>query len=254
MHSDPSSCEADSAGPAKVLALGYVVSDLHIFAKWSSAESYMGDIRSAAADADFFVFNGDIFDFKWSTLGSSAKTTTAAIDWLHKLCSDFPQCHFFYVLGNHDCHVSLRDRLTTLTNDVGNFSWNGSHFRIGTSLFMHGDLIFTTKGLSPFARNKFRTGQPRHSLLGSGYHVAIGMGAHNVASRMFAKEKCAKQLLKVLRQREYSEMDGVEDIYIGHTHTSFSDFKYRGLTFHNSGSAVHDLHCNMLQVGSRGSL
>jgi UDP-2,3-diacylglucosamine pyrophosphatase LpxH len=236
------------------LSLGYVVSDFHIFAKWSSADSYIADVRAAAAAADFFVFNGDIFDFKWSTLESSEATTRAAIEWFRQLASDFPRCHFFYVLGNHDCHVSFIDPLNSLADELDNFSWHNSYCRIGTWLFMHGDLIFKAQSGTPFERTHLSTGEPRHSLLGTSYHIVISMGAHALAALMFAKEKCAKQLLKVLKGKGYSGMEGVEDIYIGHTHAAFSDFKYGGFTFHNSGSAVHDLHCNMMQVGSKEKL
>jgi len=211
----------------------------------------MADVRAAAAGADFFVFNGDIFDFKWSTLESSEATARAAIEWLRQLASDFPHCQFFHVLGNHDSHACLLDPLTELADRFDNFSWHPSYCRMGTSLFVHGDLIFDGQGDSPFERTHFRTDEPQHSLLGTSYHIAIGMGAHSFNSVIFSKKACAKRLLKVLQKREYVEMDGVEDIYIGHTHASFSDFRYRGFTFHNSGSAVHDLHCNMLQVGSK---
>ena len=245
----PKTDHTDSQSSA-LLPLGYVVSDFHIFAKWSSADDYMADVRAAAADADFFVFNGDIFDFKWSTLESSEATARAAIEWLRQLASDFPHCQFFHVLGNHDCHTGLLAPLAELADQSDNFNWHHAYCRMGTALFMHGDLIFDEPDGSPFERTHFKTGEPQHSLLGTSYHAAISMGAHSLNALLFPKKRCAKRLLEV-QKREYAEMDGVEDIYIGHTHASFSDFRYRGFTFHNSGSAVHDLHCNMLQVGSK---
>ena len=41
---------------------------------------------------------------------------------------------------------------------------------------------------------------------------------------------------------------GITDIYFGHTHLAFSDFRYEHLTFHNTGSAIRGLQCNMLAV------
>ncbi len=227
---------------------GYVISDLHMFTQWTSVEKYMCDIRKAAADADFFVLNGDIFDFRWSTLGSSKKTAEVAKEWLRELCSEFSDCKFFYVLGNHDSHIKLLDSLSELADEMDNFNWHDSYFQIGSSLFMHGDLIFTMKNVSPFARKKFKKKEPIRSMIRSTYHRVIKMGAHNLISRLHAKERCAKYVLKVLRKKDRAKLKEITDIYIGHTHMAFSNFKYKGYTFHNSGSAVHDLHCNMMKV------
>jgi UDP-2,3-diacylglucosamine pyrophosphatase LpxH len=233
---------------------GYVVSDLHIFAKWSSAEKYMSDIRKACADAGFFVFNGDIFDFRWSTLGSSRKTVELAIEWFRELCTEFPECRFFYVLGNHDSHVNFLEPLTKLADEKENFYWHSSHFKIASSLFMHGDLIFTMRNISPFVRKKFKNAEPRPAVISSGYHFAIGMGAHHFVSRIYAKQRCAKYVLRVLKKKDRAKLENITDIYIGHTHVAFSDFAYKGFMFHNSGSAVHDLHCNIMKVDGGGVL
>lgn len=227
---------------------GYVISDLHIFTKWSSVDKYMNDIRKAAADADFFVFNGDIFDFRWSTLGSSRKTAKKAIEWLQSLCSEFPSCVFYYILGNHDAHLNFIELLAKFAEKTDNFKWNDSYFKIGTSLFMHGDLIFTMRDISPFKRKKFKKREPNKSMIRSAYHRMIKMGAHNVASKIHGKERCARYVLKVIKKKNRNKLKNITDIYIGHTHMAFSDFKYKGYIFHNSGSAIHDLHCNMMKV------
>ena len=46
---------------------GHVVSDLHVFAPWSVAGERLEALRDAADRSDYFVFNGDIFDFRWRT-------------------------------------------------------------------------------------------------------------------------------------------------------------------------------------------
>jgi UDP-2,3-diacylglucosamine hydrolase len=230
---------------------GYVVSDLHMFTKWTSVEKYMCDIRKAASDADFFVLNGDIFDFRWSTLGSASKTAKAAIQWFKEICSEFPKCTFIYILGNHDAHTSILAPLAKFADSTNNFIWHESFIRIGSSLFMHGDLIFTMRNKSPFTRTKFKKRNPVRSMMRSTYHHVIKMGAHNLVSKVHAKERCARYVLKVLQNEKTDCLEGVTDIYIGHTHVGFSDYKHNGYTFHNSGSAVHDLHCNMMKVQAK---
>ncbi len=85
------------------MASGHVISDLHLFAHRSVADSYMRDIRRAAAESDFFVLNGDIFDFRWSTLPTADDSLDAAVAWLRALVTEHPHCRFFYTVGNHDC-------------------------------------------------------------------------------------------------------------------------------------------------------
>lgn len=236
--------------PSYSIEHGYVVSDLHMFTKWTSVEKYMCEIREAAEHADFFVFNGDIFDFRWSTLGSAEKTANYAIKWFAEICSDFPDCQFIYILGNHDAHKELLQPLAKFADTQKNFIWHSSFIKIGTSLFMHGDLIFSMrKDQSPFERKRYKHRNPVSSILRRTYHRAIKMGAHNLVSRLHAKERCARYVLHVLEQEAHNkQLDGVTDIYIGHTHVGFSDYKYSGYTFHNSGSAIHNLHCNLMKV------
>ena len=81
---------------------GFVVSDLHLFTERSSAHRYMDRIHDTLADADFLVLNGDIVDFRWTTLPSKEATAHAADDWLADLCIEYPHCQFYYVMGNHD--------------------------------------------------------------------------------------------------------------------------------------------------------
>jgi UDP-2,3-diacylglucosamine pyrophosphatase LpxH len=227
---------------------GHVISDLHMFAKWSSVDAYMDDIRRAAADGDFFVFNGDIFDFRWSVLSSANETVVTAVRWFEELCSEYPQCHFFYVLGNHDCHAEFLVPLAALARRLPNFHWHDSHLKVGSLLFLHGDLVFSRGHGTPFKRVVLKAENPRPAIVGTGYHLAIGLGAHSLLKRVYAEEKCARRFLKAMEAEGPRALDGIKDVYMGHTHASFSGFKYNNLTFHNTGAAIHDLHCNMMRV------
>ena len=80
---------------------GHFISDLHLFSRRSHAHLHRTDIFDAAARANVFVFGGDIFDFKWSTLGSVETTAAAAADWLRELVTPHGGCEFHFILGNH---------------------------------------------------------------------------------------------------------------------------------------------------------
>jgi len=232
---------------------GFVVSDLHIFTEWTSVESYMHKISHAAASANFFVLNGDIFDFKWSTLKTSNETASQAINWLLQICKNAPNCKFYYVLGNHDAHIKMPPLLRKLTHNLNNFNWSPTHFFLGSHLFLHGDLLLTLKKTSPFNRpnEKYLKAEPKHRMLSKGYNIAIGMGAHKLVTNMIKTHKCAAYSYKVLNKYPLPDMKFVSDVFIGHTHVAFSNYKYKNLVFHNTGSAVADLHCNIINLNIR---
>ena len=48
-------------------------------------------------------------------------------------------------------------------------------------------------------------------------------------------------------------VDGVRDVYYGHTHLPIDGFEYDGLRFHNTGSAVRRGGFNMLTFDVDGS-
>ena len=100
---------------------GLAVSDLHLFARRSAGEEYLHSLRSQLASTDVLVLNGDIFDFRWSTLPSVEATAARALEWLEALHAAYPSCTIHYVLGNHDCPTFFRARLDRLQR-----TWAGS--------------------------------------------------------------------------------------------------------------------------------
>ncbi len=117
----------------------YFVSDLHLFANRSNAHRYLEQIAQAASRAETFVLGGDIFDFRWARL-PPLRAVELAIRWLEELTADCPACHFHLVLGNHDYHQVLIDRLVRLEKQTANLSWHRFYVRLGDSIFLHGDV------------------------------------------------------------------------------------------------------------------
>ena len=120
---------------------GFVISDLHLFARWSQAGTYMDRIMRAAARADVFVLNGDIFDFRWTTYPTTEDSVDAAVEWLKSLAAAHPHCRFIYILGNHDGFRLFADRLDRLAAELPNLECHPSHVHLGRALFLHGDLL-----------------------------------------------------------------------------------------------------------------
>lgn len=229
-------------------AAGHVISDLHLFAHRSVADSYMNDMHRAAAASDFFVLNGDIFDFRWSTLATVEDSLEAAIDWLRTLVASHPACRFFYTLGNHDCYEPFIERLAVLAMNTPNLQWYPSHFWLGSALFLHGDL--------PLARR--RTGRATrtfHDTLGNNsrtrrmlYRSFVAVRGHRLVASLHRPRRCAKRITRWLDLAAEGSTENLTDVYFGHTHLAFSDFDYSGLRFHNTGAAIRGLSNRILAV------
>jgi UDP-2,3-diacylglucosamine hydrolase len=227
---------------------GCVVSDLHLYTHRTSIDRYVERIGNAAGGADFFVLNGDIFDFSWTTLASVAETVGAAERLLEQMAGDYPRCQFFYVLGNHDGYRFFAERLDEVAARVANFHWHPSHLRIGDALFLHGDLALDVRCRDPFHRSLRRRSRKRGSLLNLGYQMVIASGVHRVVSSWHRREHCARRILRCVRQHHPRLARGIRDVYFGHIHRSFRDFVHDGVTFHNTGAAIRGLHCEVLSV------
>jgi UDP-2,3-diacylglucosamine hydrolase len=228
--------------------LGHVISDLHLFARRSVAERYAGDIGHAAAESEFFVLNGDIFDFRWSTLPTVEDSVDAAVAWLRDLVEGHPRCRFYYTVGNHDNFAPFVDRLDALAASVANLEWHPSHVRLGTAFFLHGDLPLawrrSRRSVRTFHTSLGGNGRTRRVL----YRGFVACRGHRVVASLHQPRPCVKRITRWLHADAGRLADGVTDVYFGHTHRDFADYEYGGLRFHNTGSSIRGLRSRMLAV------
>ena len=68
-----------------------------------------------------------------------------------------------------------------------------------------------------------------------------------VVNLFYGRKRCARRIIGSL-EKSAGIAEGVSDIYFGHTHVAFSDFKFGGYRFHNTGSTIRGLSSNMLEV------
>ena len=96
------------------------------------ADAPLEAIHRALRDADEFVLNGDISDFRRSTAGGDEATCRKALAWLADLTERAPECQFRYVLGNHDNETTFADALDAFARARNNLTWHFFHVRVGT--------------------------------------------------------------------------------------------------------------------------
>jgi UDP-2,3-diacylglucosamine pyrophosphatase LpxH len=228
----------------------YFVSDLHLFANRSNAHRYLEEIARAASHAEVFVLGGDIFDFRWARI-SILRAVQMAARWLRELAAACPQCHFHLVLGNHDYHQAFIDQLEELEKEVANLSWHRYYVRLGSSVFLHGDVADKTMNAQRLAeaREEWLDGRRRGPFMSALYDVVVATRLHKPVPRLvFAKRIVVRRILKYLESIGQGPRDGVRDVYFGHTHRKLSNYHYRGLAFHNGGAPIKGVKFRIIEA------
>jgi UDP-2,3-diacylglucosamine pyrophosphatase LpxH len=227
--------------------LGIVVSDLHLFARRSCAEERLRSLHGQLSQARLIVLNGDIFDFRWSKLGDFDDSRKAAIQWLRRLACRFPNCEIHYILGNHDCLDSFTYDLDQLSRTLPAFRWQRHYLRLGSSLFLHGDCVHRQmdgKGLE-FYRETWRNDSQRGPGAAVAYRFVDILRITRVAHAWhFPNWRTLRRLAHYLEDVQPRWKEDCSDCYFGHTHRPFSNVLFRGVRFHNTGSAIRDMPFN----------
>ena len=240
--------EAGEVFESRPLKKGYVVSDLHLFTHRTVAHKQIDAIREAAAGRDFLVLNGDIFDFRWSTYSTRKATAVAAVNLLRRLVEGTNGCRILYVLGNHDRFAPLAARLSDLATEQTTFGWYASYVRIGTCLFLHGDLVFDRACTDPFGNDLDPIHRHRGTMMNVGYRAIVTTRVHRIMHPFYPPRRCARRILGCLHRSHPSLSEGLTDVYFGHTHRTFTDFQCGGVAFHNTGSSVRHIKSRLLPV------
>ncbi len=222
---------------------GQTLSDLHLLTERSTADRYAGPIRDAAAGADLFVLNGDIFDFKWSTHRRLSRSLRSAEGWLDALVRTHPGCQFVVLTGNHDDLPEYREVLDGLARRRPNLRWERHTFRLGGKVFLHGDAMHGAADdaeLDAF-RARHRRRRPMGRTARRLYRAATAAHLHVGVARAAPLRAVAGRVQRYLDGALTGGLDGVEQVYFGHLHRAFDGLDLHGRRFHNSGAAIRGL-------------
>ena len=230
---------------------GYFLSDLHLFARRSTAMSIEPMIREAASKSHTMVLGGDIFDFKWSTFPTLDSSINKAIAWLEALVVSYPKCSFYYLLGNHDAHPRFVSELDRLAFRQPRLEWQPYVLRILECVFLHGDIVDCEPSNTILAeRRKLHESKPyprryAHWL----YYVVVNARLHRAAMHVVIRPKSVlRKLTQYLTNEGLDSKHGVSDVYFGHTHREVDGVQYAGLTFHNGGASIHGLPFRIIET------
>jgi UDP-2,3-diacylglucosamine hydrolase len=229
---------------ANSLAKGLVLSDLHLFGKYSNGWRYLETLRHEFARLDILALNGDTFDFQWGSPQDTVNNMQAAAQWLAQTLRDFPHCRIEYVLGNHDSQDAFRARLQTLAQHEPRFRVHERCLQLGSALFLHGDCANWRMTQAQFewmrqrSRRESEFSRPSRAAL-----ILFGkLGFISIIHKLcFPRRRTVANIAHYLDSALPGWRNHIRDCYFGHTHLPFRDYSYQNIAFHNSGSAFQEL-------------
>ncbi len=234
----------------------HFISDLHLLANRSTGPMVQRAIDEAISQSHTFILGGDIFDFRWSSYRSHERSIEQSIRYLKNLLAINPECQFHYILGNHDALPGFTQRLEQLAGSNPKLQWHPHLLRIGSSVFLHGDIIDSKIPLEADFHELLDARRLRseeralpHPLYHSLYDAAVQTRIHRaVAHFANSNRKVMTQVTDYLSWAKQDRAAGVEQVYFGHTHRPVDRLRYSGLEFHNPGAAIKGLPFRILPV------
>jgi UDP-2,3-diacylglucosamine hydrolase len=159
------------------------------------------------------------------------------------------------VLGNHDCHADFLECLNALSIHRPNFQVHEYYFQTGAAVFLHGDCANygMTFKQHVAARAPWRKCERWPSVLGYPYELCDRLSMTELLHRLcFPKPIFARRVVRYLHTLPSGLPSDVRDIYLGHTHLPFQDFRWQNYRLHTTGSAIRGMESSILRFEIAG--
>lgn len=217
------------------------ISDLHLFSNRCNADEHRELIDRAISESDLCVWGGDLFDFRWSRLGSESKTIDTALRWLDDWYNCHPTTQFVFLDGNHDAHRAFANALCEWADDRDRFTCGLDCIRVYDTLLLHGDVIEGKGDIDRFANYRVRwQNKPNASQVASNfYDMAIATRMHKAAALAAHRRRATCiRLMHWMHTQPNERTEGIRRIVFGHTHRRIRGYRLQGIEFHNGGAAI----------------
>jgi len=217
------------------------VSDLHLFSDRCNWNEHQHTVQQVIEASDLVIWGGDLFDFRWSRLGSEKHSIRESFGWLERWLRLFPSKTYLYLDGNHDAHLPFRRELQRWGDDQKNFHCGYDCLRIGNTLFTHGDVIEGRGNLQSFRdyRARWENRSTASSLASRAYDLAVAVRAHQAAALAVNRRRSTcLRLLHWMNQQPSEQVAGIQRIVFGHTHRRIDAYEVAGIRFYNGGAAI----------------
>jgi UDP-2,3-diacylglucosamine hydrolase len=200
----------------------------------------MPRLHQAAAEADLFVLNGDIFDFQWSVYPDLGESLACVESWIERLVSRHHHCQFVFLMGNHDSLPAYGHLLDALAERHDNLAWEPFHLKLGSKVFLHGDVGSSSHSPGALAAYRQRWhGRRRRPWVHAAYLACTRLGIPRLIHECTPVRRYATDVVAYLKAELGPCFAEVTDVYFGHSHKPVTDYQWQGLRFHNTGATIH---------------
>lgn len=228
------------------------LSDLHLLSPRSLAQKCMPAIEGACRDSRLIVLGGDIFDFRWATLGGHQASLAAARHWLQNLLARHEHATIVYVMGNHDSHPDMQTMLEELSRAQDHFLWRSESYQVADCLFCHGDILDagSQTNLSTY-RSRFQHERQASRAAHGLYNAAVAMRLHRTIPKLFHRPRATctrlRELLQINAHSSESNSARVQRVFFGHTHVPIYELPLGEITYFNPGAALRHMNFAPIQ-------
>jgi UDP-2,3-diacylglucosamine hydrolase len=200
----------------------------------------MPRLHLAAAEADLCVLNGDIFDFQWSVYPDLGESLACVESWIERLVSRHQHCQFVFLMGNHDSLPAYGDLLDALAGTHDNLAWEPFHLKLGSKVFLHGDVGSSSHSPEALAAYRQRWHGPRRRpWVHAVYLACTRLGIPRLIHECTPVRRYAADVVAYLKAELGPGFTEIHDVYFGHSHKPVTDYQWQGLRFHNTGATIH---------------
>jgi predicted MPP superfamily phosphohydrolase len=213
------------------------------------APKWMSSIEAACSESELIVLGGDIFDFRWATLGGHMASLRAGRLWLNELLKKNPHARIVYILGNHDSHPDMQRLLEDLAEKSGRLQWYAESYQLGDCLFCHGDILDAGgQGRLAGYRRKFHHERQASRAAHGAYEVLVAMRLHRTIPTLFHRPRATcMRLSELLNLTPYADHSKVQRVFFGHTHIPIYELPLGTIQFFNPGAALRHLNFAPIQ-------
>jgi len=213
---------------------------LHLLTNRSSAGRLMPSLHRAASEGDLLVLNGDIFDFQWSVYPDLGESLDYVENWVRDLVSRHRRCRFVFIMGNHDSLPAYGDLLDELSNEYDNLAWEPHYLQLGGKVFLHGDVGSSSRTSGDLMAYRQRWhGRRRQPWVHTAYLACAHMGIARLICECRPARRHMPEIATYLKVEMGPRFTELRDVYFGHTHKPLTNYRWKGLRFHNTGATIH---------------
>jgi|GEM_PF-269672 len=220
--------------------LGLALSDLHLLRHPNTSTISLDQLPEMTTQYQLVIFNGDMFDFEWTSFKTEPDAIRFALRWVKDLAQSQPDCKFVFLAGNHDHDPLYSEGIERLAAENPNVHWKFEYLRVGDKVFLHGDATHIGARLEslPALRRRWSATRRKLSSLRRFYHFFNSPAKIAKITSVLPKKYWARRISAYLQAAMKEEFEEIKDVYFGHTHVAFRDYVFENHVYHNSGSSI----------------